>query len=222
MRAAKRELSLLSATEVIMKTKNTLAMSSWLGSALLFGGVLGLLAGCGDADVFEINAGRIDQDSIPTDHTCFGGSAIKLVRYSSVCGQTSSSLVSEVHEGMVFSAEDVRTLGSPCAHGPTPGIEIYFDEDSHSIFLDFSQVTHGDRFPEADFEGYVFEVTLEEANGILLGVTVDRELSSIGLNDDHVEWDGSHIDVNFEGVSYDHQGLLKLDLWFARASPLPG
>ena len=205
-----------------MKTKNTIAISRWLGSALLIGGVLVSLAGCGDADVFKINAGHIDQDSIPTDHTCFGGSAIKLVRYSSACAQTSASLISEVHEGMVFSAEDVRTLRSPCAYGPTPGIEIYFDEDRHSIFLDFSKVTHADRFPKADFEGYVFEVALEEANGTLLIVTVDRELSTIDLNDDHVEWDRSHLDVNFEGVSYDQQGLLKLDLLFARASPLPG
>ena len=222
MRAAKWDLSLLSATEVIMKPKNTLAMSRWLGAALLIGGVLGLSAACGDADVFRINAGGIDPDSIPTDHTCFGGSAIKLVRHSSACSQTSRSLVSEVYEGMLFSAEDVRTLGSPCADGPAPGIEIYFDEDSHSIVLDFSKVTHADRFPKSDFEGYMLEVALEEANGTLLVVTVDRELSSISLDDEHVDSDRSHIDLNFEGVSYDQQSLLKLDLLFARASPLPG
>lgn len=205
-----------------MKTKSTLAISRSLGSALLIGGVLGLLAGCGDVDAFKIDPGHIDQDSIHTDHTCFGGSAIKLVRYSSACAQTSTSLISEVHQGMIFSAENVRTLRLPCAHGPTPGIEIYFDEGSHSVFLDFSNVTHADRFPKADFEGYVFEVALEEANGTLLAVTVDRELSNIDLNDGNVEWDRSHFDVNFEGVSYDQQGLLKLDLTFARTSPLPG
>ncbi len=205
-----------------MKTKSTSAVSTALGSALLIGVVLGLLAGCGDSDVFKINAGHIGPDPIPPDHACFSGSTIKLVRYSSACAQTSKPLISEVREGMIFSAEDVRTLASPCAHGPTPGIEIYFDEESHSILLDFSQATHADRFPEADFEGYVFEVALEEANGILLLVTVDRELGSLGLSDDHVEWDRSHIDVNFEGVSYDEQSLLKLDLQFARASPIPG
>jgi hypothetical protein len=222
MRAAKWDLSLLSATEVIMKPKNTLARSKSRGSALLIGGILGLLAGCGDADAFKINAGGIDPESIPTDHTCFTGSAIKLVRHSSACEQTSTSLTSEVYEGVIFSAEEVRSLRSPCADGPTPGIEIYFDEDSHSILLDFSKVTHADRFPKADFEGYMFEVALEEANGSLLVVTVDRELSSISLNDEHVAWDRSHIDVNFEGVSYDQQSFLKLDLQFARASPLPG
>jgi len=222
MRATKWDLSLLSTKEAMMKPKNTLAMPRWLASALLIGGVLGLLAGCGDADVFKINAGHIDPDSIPTDHACFGGSAVKLVRHSSACSQTSRSLVSEVHEGMLFSAKDVRTLGSPCDDGPAPGIEIYFDEDSHSIILDFSKVTHADRFPKSDFEGYMLEVALEEANGTLLVVTVDRELSSISLDDDHVDSDRSHIDLNFEGLSYDQQSLLKLDLLFARASPIPG
>ena len=97
--------------------------------------------------------------------------------------------------GMLFSAKDVRTLGSPCDDGPAPGIEIYFDEDSHSIILDFSKVTHADRFPKSDFEGYMLEVALEEANGTLLVVTVDRELSSISLDDDHVDSDRSHIDL---------------------------
>jgi hypothetical protein len=62
---------------------------------------------------------------------------------------------------------------------------------------------------------------LEEANGLLLAVTVDQEVSSLDVDGGDLEWDRSHIEVNFEGVAYDHQGLLKLDLLFARASPLP-
>jgi hypothetical protein len=205
----------------MMKKKSNLVVSTRRGSALLVGGVLGLLAGCGDADVFKINAGAIDTDSSTTEHVCFNGSAIKLVRYSSACARTSKSLVSEVHEGMVFSADDVGTLSSPCAYGPTPAIEVYFDSDSHSIYFDFSQVTHGDRFPDADFEGYMFEIVLEEANGFLVAVTVDQEGSNLDIDRSHIESGKAHIDVNFEGVAYDHQGLLKLDLLFARVSPLP-
>jgi len=204
-----------------MKTKSNLVVSTRLSYALLVGTVLGLLTGCGDAHVFKTDTGHVDPSSISSGHACFDGSTIKLVRYSSACARTSESLVAQVHEGKVFSADEVRTLSSPCADGPAPGIEVLFDMDSHSLFLDFSQVTHGDRFPKADFEGYMFDVVLEEANGLLLAVTVDQEVSSLDVDGGDLEWDRSHIEVNFEGVAYDHQGLLKLDLQFARVSPLP-
>lgn len=205
-----------------MQNKNNLVVSTRLRTALLVGSVLGLLTGCGDAHSFKIDPGHIDPNSVPTDHTCFDGSAIELVRYSSACARTSKSLVSEVQEGIVFSADEVRALSSPCAYGPTPGIEVSFDPDSHSLYLDFSQVSHGDHFPEADFEGYMFEIVLEEANGRLLAVTVDQEVSTIYLDRSHIEWDPSHIELNLEGVAYDRQDLLKLDLLFARVSPLSG
>ena len=204
-----------------MKTKSNLVVSTRLSYALLVGTVLGLLTGCGDAHVFKTDTGHVDPSSISSGHACFDGSTIKLVRYSSACARTSESLVAQVHEGKVFSADEVRTLSSPCADGPAPGIEVLFDMDSHSLFLDFSQVTHGDRFPKADFEGYMFDIALEEANGLLLAVTVDQEVSSLDVDGGDLEWDRSHIEVNFEGVAYDHQGLLKLDLQFARVSPLP-
>ena len=204
-----------------MKTKSNLVVSTRLSYALLVGTVLGLLTGCGDAHVFKTDTGHVDPSSISSGHACFDGSTIKLVRYSSACARTSESLVAQVHEGKVFSADEARTLSSPCADGPAPGIEVLFDMDSHSLFLDFSQVTHGDRFPKADFEGYMFDIVLEEANGLLLAVTVDQEVSSLDVDGGDLEWDRSHIEANFEGVAYDHQGLLKLDLQFARVSPLP-
>jgi len=204
-----------------MKTKSNLVVSTRLSYALLVGTVLGLLTGCGDAHVFKTDTGHVDPSSISSGHACFDGSTIKLVRYSSACARTSESLVAQVHEGKVFSADEVRTLSSPCADGPAPGIEVLFDMDSHSLFLDFSQVTRGDRFPKADFEGYMFDIALEEANGLLLAVTVDQEVSSLDVDGGDLEWDRSHIEANFEGVAYDHQGLLKLDLQFARVSPLP-
>ena len=204
-----------------MKTKTKFVASTKLGHVVLVVTVLGLLAGCGDAHVFKTDPGHVDPSSISPDHACFDGSTIKLVRYSSACARTSESLVAQIHEGKVFSADEVRTLSSPCADGPAPGIEVLFDMDRHSVLLDFSQVTHGDRFPKADFEGYMFDIVLEEANGLLLAVTVDQEVSSLDVDGGDLEWDRSHIEVNFEGVAYDHQGLLKLDLLFARASPLP-
>jgi hypothetical protein len=181
---------------------------------------LGLSAGCGDADAYKIDPGHIDPSDVPTDHACFMGSQIALVRHSSACSRTSSPLTSTVQDGMVFSADQIEALESPCAVGPTPRFEVIFDEDSHSMFLDFSKVAASDRFPEIDFEGYVFEVILEHANGLLLGVSVDREMSTLDLDADDLQWDAAHIELNFHGVAYDDQSLLKLNLLFARTPPV--
>jgi hypothetical protein len=129
-------------------------------------------------------------------------------------------LESEVHEGVVFSAEQVASLGSPCANGPAPAFEVLFDTDTHSILVDFSQVSQGDRFRAADFNGYMFDIVLEEANGILLVVAVDQETGSLDFDTDDVEFDPAYIGMNFQGVAYDEGGLVKLDLQFAYASPL--
>lgn len=198
-----------------MRQASKLGFSESIARALGVSSVLALLVGC-----FQLEPGHIDPSSIPLDHTCFDGSAIELVRYSSACARTSKSLAAEVRDGMVFSAHDVRTLESPCADGPNPAIEVSFDITSHSLLLDFSQVTQSDRFPEADFEGYIFEVVLEEANGLLVAVTIDEEISNFNLDDRDIEWDSSHIEVNFEGTHYDRHSLLKLDLLFARVSPV--
>ena len=206
-------------TDVIMKTANPVATTSARNS-LLVGIVSGLLAGCGDAHAYKIDPGHIDPREVPTDHTCLMGSAIELVRYSSACEWTSPPLASEVHIGTVFSADETKDLQPPCMAGPTPGFAVIFDEDSHSLYLDFSQVAHSDRFPESGFEGYALEVVLQEANGLLLDVAVDRETSNLDFHNDDLEWDSAHIELNFEGVAYDDQSMLKLNLIFARVPPV--
>ena len=200
--------------------KRTFVLPTTLGLALRVGIVFGMLAGCGDAHVFKSRADSIDPNSGPRGHACFDGSEIKLVRYSSECERTTKSLESEVHDGMVFSAEEVASLGPPCAQGPAPAIEVLFDAASHSILVDFSQISQGDSFPAADFDGYMFDVVLEEANGILLAVAVDREISSLDFDDGDLEFGPAHIEMNFEGVAYDVGDLVKLDLLFARISPI--
>lgn len=203
-----------------MKTVKSVATTKGRVSRLL-GAAFGLFAGCGDVDVYKINPGDIESSEVPTDHSCFIGSAVELVRHSSTCEQTSQPIAAEVHDGTLFSADQTEALQSPCADGPTPRFEVIFDESSRSIYLDFSQITQGDRFPASVFEGYVFEVVLEEPNGYLLAVEVDREMSTLDLDATDLDWDTAHIELNFEGVAYDPQSVLKLDLLFAHLSPLP-
>lgn len=200
--------------------KRTLVLPTRSSCALRVGVAFGMLAGCGDANGFKTHAGSIEPNRGPSGHACFDGSPIKLVRYSSVCReQTTKSLESEVHEGVVFSAEEVASLGSPCENEPAPAFEVLFDMDSHSIVVDFSQVSEGDRFPAAVFDGYMFDVVLEESNGILVNVTVDREASSLDFDDSDLDFCDAYISMNFQGMAYDEGGLVKIDLEFAHATP---
>jgi hypothetical protein len=200
--------------------KRTLVSPTRLGYALRVCVAFGMLVGCGDAHVFRTSPGSIDPSSGPRGHACFDGAVIKLARYSSQCDQTTKSVESEVQAGMVFSSEEVASLGAPCENEPAPALEVVFDTDTHSILVDFSHVSQGDRFPAADFDGYMFEVVLEDTNGILIAVMVDQEASSLDFDSSDLEFGPAYIDMNFEGVAYDEGGLVKLDLVFAHASPI--
>lgn len=191
-------------------------------SLLFVSAVSVLAAGCGDVQTFETDPGHIDRSEVPEDHACLMGSAIELLRYSSSCERTGLPLTSQVRDGVVFAAEQVRTLASPCDDGPAPGFDLVFDEQSHSVLLDFSKVGEAGRFPEAAFEGYMLDVILQEENGMLLSVSIDREASTLRVDGEDIVWDRDHIEFNLEGVRYDEQSLLRLELLFARVPPIEG
>ncbi len=193
--------------------RGVLGVMSLTSSAFLF------VTGCGDVNTYELDPSHIDASHIGDDHACFDGSEVELFRYSAACAGTSNSLVSIIRDGIVFSSEEVRQLGSPCAEGPAPAVDISFNMASHSIVLDFSPVVQADRFPETGFDGYVFDIGLQETNGTLVAMAVDRDRSTILLDDRDLEFDHSRIELNLEGVRYDHDSLLKIDLVIARMSP---
>ena len=182
-------------------------------------GAVALLVGCGDVDAYGLDPGSIDPGSIVHDHACFDGSEIELYRYSSACDGTSHSVISTVRDGIVFSSDEVAELESPCGDSPTPPLDVVFDLKSHSLWLDFSSTGHGDQFPENRFEGYVLDFVLQESNGTLLAVDVDRELSTVPFDDADVSFDHSRIEVNLAGVRYDQTSVLHVDPPLARLTP---
>mgnify|MGYP001819789025 FL=1 len=198
-----------------MESKRYFASSIIVGCALLVSN-----AGCGDVEVFDLDPGTIDPHSIDPDHICFDGSEVELVRHSSACETISKSLAGIIHDGLVFSAEEMQTLVLPCEDGPGPSIDVLFDMVNHSILLDFSNVEQADRFREADFDGYRFDITLHESNGLLLSLTIDRELTTLPLDDSDVSFGRGHVEVNLAGVPYDQESLLALNLLFARIPPV--
>jgi hypothetical protein len=173
---------------------------------------LGLLAACG----FSLDPGHIDTTS--DDPGCLERAQVELLRYSSLCGRTSSeSLLAKVRDGMEFPAEQVRTLQSPCSEGPNPAVEVHLDHSS--IIFDFSNVEQPGRFPTADFEGYVLDLILQDDNALLVGAKLDREASTLDLENVDVSFDPERIELNFEDIAYDDRGLVKINLRFSTARP---
>jgi hypothetical protein len=181
-----------------------------------------LAVGCGDAETFKTDPGHVDPADVPDDHACLLGSTMELSRYSSSCERTGTPLAASVQHGVVFTAEEVRKLTAPCDDGPAPGFDIVFDENSHSLFLDFSKVDADGTFPEAAFEGYTLDLILHEENGTLAAVSIDREASTLGLGTEDIVWAPDHIDLNLEGIRYDDESLLRLELVFVRIPPIEG
>ena len=194
--------------------QNAITKTPRRASALAFSSALGLLVGCG----YPLDPGHLDSTML--DPGCLEGAQVELVRYSSLCQRTSpKSLTAEVDQRMEFSAEQVRTLESPCTEGPNPGGEVHVDHAS--IIFDFSNVVQAGRFPKTEFEGYVLSLVLREDNALLVGASLDRETSTLGLDNTDLSFDAERIEVNFEDVSYDKRGLVKIDLLFAAARPMP-
>ena len=149
----------------------------------------------------------------------FDGAEVELARYSSECARTSAkSLSAKVGEGTEFAGDAVGTLGSPCEEGPNPAVEVRL-ERSRLVF-DFSQVTDEGRFPETEFDGFVMNVDLHERNALLIAATLDKGLTTVALDQDDVYFERDYIEVNFEGVSYDREAMVEIELWFANLDPL--
>ena len=197
--------------------QHTITKRPCRAASLILGSTLGLLAGCG----FSLDSGDFDPSSI-VEPGCLEGAQLELVRYSTRCERESpKALRAEVGEGMEFSAEQLRSLESPCAGGPNPGVEIQLDHEIGSLIFDFSNVAQSGRFPNADFEGYMIDIVLGDHNGLLVGARVDTEETNVDVENIDISFDPTRIDVNFAGVSYDDQGFVKIDLHFAAASPVP-
>lgn len=176
------------------------------------------VVGCGDTRMYILDPGHIDTDSIEAP-TCFDGAVVELARYSSRCGRMSAkSLTGVVGEGVEFDGAATSTLESPCGGDMSPAIDVSIE--SSSLLFDFSNVLGAGRFPEDEFDGYVFDIALMPDHSLLLAASVNKTLSTLALQDDDVYFDRDRIEVNFEGIHYDQDAFLKIDLLFARVSPV--
>ena len=95
-------------------------------------------------------------------------------------------------------------------------IEVFVD--GRSLIFDFSNVSKTGRISEGEFEGYVLVV--EEDSGLppILDAIVDALKSSPGSENLDVQFDDKSVVVNLQGLDYDGDTFIKVDLVFDQES----
>ena len=198
----------------------TTQSSAFRPTLVALGALVALLCGCGDSVMYSLDPGHLDERSV-VPNACFEGAEIELVRYSSQCERASTSaLTASVGEGLEFAAAAVKTLEAPCAEGPSPAVAIEIEH--HRLIFDFSEVASPGRFPAAEFEGFVIDLALHEQSALLVAAIVDSERSTLPVHSADIYHEPDHIEVNFQDLAYDREGLVEIDLLFASVSPRTG
>jgi hypothetical protein len=175
---------------------------------LIFIGVLGAFAAC-----YSLNPGHIDPDTLGP-RASLDGLEVKLLRYSTHCdSKASAPLVAKVGDGCEFPGDEVKTLGPSCAEAPSPAVDVYVEE--HHLIFDFSNVAEPGAFTGADFDGYIIDILRPRGGPIIFAMGVDDAMTTVDVDSVTLSHDYDHLEVNFQGVSYDHDSFVKIDLWLA-------
>jgi hypothetical protein len=113
---------------------------------------------------------------------------------------------------MEFPGDNVAKLKSACSGGSEAAVSI--DVEARSIIFDFSSVASSGVFTAADFNGYVL-TDMADAAPELVGAILDRDVSTLQLDDDRLQTEPRVVRANFEGIRFDETGFVKIDLLFA-------
>lgn len=174
--------------------------------------MLGVLIGCGDVRAFKLDPGDMDSDSMSSLATSLDGSEVHLLRRCTHCMEAvSEPLVAEIGDGVEFPVDKVSTLGSSCPGSPDPVIEV--EVDHLHLILDFANIEEAARFPDADFDGYIFDVVGDEHGPILAYAWVDRQ-TNIDIDDRDLSIQEGRLEINFAGVAYDWSAFVQINLLF--------
>jgi hypothetical protein len=78
-------------------------------------------------------------------------------------------------------------------------------------------VAAAQRFPNADFEGFVF-TDMYDSVAVFHGASIDRTVSNMDLRDEAISVRAHSVSVNVAGVAFDPTSFLKIDLLFENVS----
>lgn len=168
----------------------------------------GLFCGCGDVDTFKLRPGSLGQTEPLAD---WQGAIVELVHMTEPCSEVSEGLRAFVGDHMEFANCAVDAPKSVCAPGAEAAVAI--DVQAQSIIYDFSNVANPGVFGRADFNGYVI-ANLFSVGPKLVAANVDREATTVDLDDADVVVHADSVHANFEGLAFDAGDFVKIDLVF--------
>jgi len=89
-------------------------------------------------------------------------------------------------------------------------MDVHVEADA--VLVDFSTVGEPGVFPSGDFEGYVIYFARQCRDMALSSASVDKVLSNVPVGTHDVRTHFDRLDINLEGVGYDDNSFIKIDL----------
>ena len=172
--------------------------------------VLSVLSACGDVDAFKSHPDGWGETHALVD---WNGTIVELHHETLPCATVASECLSSfVGDHMEFHGFEVGGLKSECSRGAEAAVAV--DVQARSIVFDFSNIEGPSVFRRGDFNGYVIREILGAAPEIV-EAQLDREVSTLDLDEQDIVIEGSMIRANFEGRAVDDTDFVKIDLVFA-------
>ena len=122
-----------------------------------------------------------------------------------------SSIDSEMVSAEFHSTRCERAEADACPKSPTPEVEVHVEE--RSVVFDFSNVQSPGVFADAQFEGFVADLTHPERS--VLYAMVNATFTNVDLGPDAVVYDRGGVELNLAGVAYDSTTFIRVDLLVA-------
>ena len=172
----------------------------------------GLFGGCGDIDTFKLRPASSGEIEPRPD---WQGAVVELVHVTEPCDETADGLRALVGDHMEFANCAIGAPKSRCS--PSAEAALAIDVQPRSIIFDFSNVEDPGVFVHASFNGYVI-ANLFGVGPRIVAAIIDRDATTLDLDDDDIVVDGDSVHANFEGHAFDAGDFVKIDLVFERTA----
>ncbi|MFW2389462.1 MAG: hypothetical protein ACN4G0_14070 [Polyangiales bacterium] len=184
-------------------------ISAALARPLLAVLAVGFICGCGDAEAFKIRNDPWGETQPAVD---WAGTLVELVHVTTPCDDDLEGLRALVGDHMEFENCAAASAKSACSSGSEAAVAI--DVQARNIVYDFSNVASPGAFGRAEFNGYVVSDLLRGTPQVI-EARLDREVTTLDLEDGDIVIDGKSVHVNLEGLAFTDTDFVKIDLVFA-------
>lgn len=172
------------------------------------------LYGCGDVHAYKLDPGSFGETEPAAD---WNGTVVELAHMTTPCDSVTEGPRAWVGDHMEFPNCAAAAPKSSCASDNLVAVAI--DVQPRGIIYDFANIGGPGIFERADFNGYVV-VDLLRTSPRILEARIDRDMTTLDLEDRDVVVDGRSVHANFEGLRFENTDFVKINLVFAEAESL--